>query len=329
MLGFSVYFEDDIDIEKEIKANKNFDLVFTSLHYPLTDKAYDQFLKLYEICCKYDIKVCVDINNKTLMKYPALADMDIILRLDFGFSYNQIARLSSKRNLALNASTLNMNCLYNLKAAKTRMGNIIAIHNFYPLEYSGLSYEYFNKQNELIKSFGLKLGAFISGNGKLRGPVYKGLPTLENDRYKNPYLNFIKFKRFYELDLILLAEDVVDKDKEYICKFAKNETISLPAYISDDYKNIKSIKVRPDISEYLIRNEREKKSILPQNPRFIKRGDLVILNNLSGRYSGEIEIIKKDLAISMQRNVIGRVDEQYLDLIDYIQGGDIIEFDRR
>lgn len=255
--------------------------------------------------------------------------MDIILRLDFGFSYNQIARLSSKRNLALNASTLNMNYLYNLKAAKTRMGNIIAIHNFYPLEYSGLSYEYFNKQNELIKSFGLKLGAFIPGNGKLRGPVYKGLPTLENDRYKNPYLNFIKFKRLYELDLILLAEDVVDKDKEYICKFAKNETISLPSYINDDYKSIKSIKVRPDISEYLIRNEREKKSILPQNPRFIKRGDLVILNNLSGRYSGEIEIIKKDLAISMQRNVIGRVDEQYLDLIDYIQGGDIIEFDRR
>lgn len=60
----------------------------------------------------------------------------------------------------------------------------------------------------------------------------------------------------------------------------------------------------------------------------IKRGDIVILNDLSGRYAGEIEIIKKDLDVSRERNVIGRIDKNYENIIFYIKGGDEIEFYR-
>ena len=86
MLGFSIYFEKDIDIEKEIEKNKDFDLVFTSLHYPTSDESYRQFLELYNLCKDYSIRVCVDINNETLNNHPELIDMDLILRLDFGFN---------------------------------------------------------------------------------------------------------------------------------------------------------------------------------------------------------------------------------------------------
>ena len=67
----------------------------------------------------------------------------------------------------------------------------------------------------------------------------------------------------------------------------------------------------------------------PTNPTEIRRGDVVILNNLSGRYAGEIEIVKKDIGANKQRNVMGRVDKDYEEILDYIKGGDIIEFDRR
>ncbi|WP_296140713.1 MupG family TIM beta-alpha barrel fold protein [uncultured Anaerococcus sp.] len=329
MLGFSIYFEKDIDIEKEIEKNKDFDLVFTSLHYPTSDESYRQFLELYNLCKDYSIRVCVDINNETLNNHPELIDMDLILRLDFGFTYEEISKLSHKKSLAINASTVNNDFLSKLKLANTKMDNIIAIHNFYPLEYSGLSEEYFIKQNSLIKSYGLNLGGFIPGNGNLRGPVYKGLPTLENDRYKNPYSTFIKFERKYKLDLILLSEDVKTLDKEYISKFKNEKIVTLPVLFLEDSKYIEKIKVRADISDYLIRNEREKRDVDPQNPTFIKRGDIVMLNNLSGRYRGEIEIIKKDLGVSPERNVIGRVKDDYLEIVDYIKGGDLVEFDRR
>lgn len=329
MIGFSLYFEEKIDFKKIIHNNKDFDLVFTSLHYPASDESYKEFLKLYELCSANNIRICVDINNETLKTYPKLLEMGLILRLDFGFSLEEIAKLSKKTDLAINASTVTLNFLNELKKSNVNLEKITAIHNYYPLEYSGLAEDFFVSQNKMIKDFGMKVGAFVPGNGQLRGPVYKGLPTLEEDRYKNSYQVFVKLQRKFDLDLILLAEDTLNTDKEFIIKFAKQNILTLPATFKDEYKNLDGIKVRPDISDYLIRNEREKKEITPSNPQIIKRGDVVTLNDLSGRYAGEIEIIKKDLDISQERNIIGRIDKNYENIIDYIRGGDKIEFYRR
>lgn len=329
MIGFSLYFEEKNDFKKIIDTNKDFDLVFTSLHYPASDESYKEFLKLYELCSANNIRICVDINNETLKTYPDLLEMGLILRLDFGFSFEEIAKFSKKTDLAINASTVTLSFLKELKKSNINLEKITAIHNYYPLEYSGLAENFFVSQNKMIKDFGMKVGAFLPGNGQLRGPVYKGLPTLEEDRYKNPYQVFVKLQRKFDLDLILLAEDTLNADKEFIIKFAKQNILTIPATFKDEYKNLDGIKVRPDISDYLIRNERDKKEITPSNPQMIKRGDVVILNDLSGRYAGEIEIIKKDLNISQERNIIGRIDKNYENIIDYIRGGDKIEFYRR
>ncbi|WP_394010618.1 MupG family TIM beta-alpha barrel fold protein [Anaerococcus cruorum] len=329
MIGFSLYFEEKNDFKKIIDTNKDFDLIFTSLHYPASDESYKEFLKLYELCSANNIRICVDINNETLKTYPDLLEMGLILRLDFGFSFEEIAKFSKKTDLAINASTVTLSFLKELKKSNINLEKITAIHNYYPLEYSGLAENFFVSQNKMIKDFGMKVGAFLPGNGQLRGPVYKGLPTLEEDRYKNPYQVFVKLQRKFDLDLILLAEDTLNADKEFIIKFAKQNILTIPATFKDEYKNLDGIKVRPDISDYLIRNERDKKEVIPSNPQMIKRGDVVILNDLSGRYAGEIEIIKKDLNISQERNIIGRIDENYENIIDYIRGGDKIEFYRR
>lgn len=329
MLGFSIYLKENTDLKKEVEKNKDLDLVFTSLNYQASEENFEEFLKLYELCKVNNIEICVDINDRILKDHPQLVDMSLTLRLDFGFSSKQISELSKNTNLAINASTVDKNFLQSLENYNTRMDKIFAIHNFYPLEYSGLSEIYFIEQNELIRSFGIKIGAFIAGNDRLRGPVFNGLPSLEDDRYKNPYLSFIKLERKYELDMIFIAETILDRDMSYIKRFSNNGVITLPVYLNDDYKDLEAIKVRPDISEYIIRNERIKMDVNPTNPTEIRRGDVVILNNLSGRYAGEIEIVKKDIGSNKQRNVIGRVDKDYEEILDYIKGGDIIEFDRR
>ena len=327
MLGYSLYFEKESDFEKQIEMFKGFDLLFTSLHYPASDETYDKFLDLLDVA--KDIKICVDINNQTLKDHPDLLDMDLIIRLDFGFNPREIASLSKKSQIAINASTVNYKFLEDLARAGANMANMIAIHNYYPLVFSGLSQEYFLSQNELINSFGIRVASFIQGNTKLRGPVFEGIPTLEDDRYINPYLTLVKHKRKYKMDEIILAEDVDHYSKNYIVKFINDGIISLPIIWENDYEHLSKIKVRNDISDYIIRNEREKKDVSPDQPRQIKRGDLVILNNLSGRYAGEIEIVRKDLGMCEDRNLIGRVDESYIGILDLIKGGDIVEFDRR
>ena len=327
MLGFSLYFENETDFEKQIEKFKGFDLLFTSLHYPASDETYDKFLTLLDVA--KDIKICVDINNQTLKDHPDLLDKNLIIRLDFGFSPREIASLSKECQIAINASTVNYKFLEDLAKAGANMANMIAIHNYYPLVFSGLSQEYFLSQNELINSFGIRIAAFVQGNTNLRGPVFRGLPTLEEDRNQDPYLSLVKLKRKYKVDDLILAEDVDEYSKNYILKFINDGIISLPIIWENDYEYLSKIKVRNDISDYIIRNEREKKDVSPDKPRPIKRGDLVVLNNLSGRYGGEIEIVKKDLGLCDDRNLIGRVDEAYIDILDLIEGGDIVDFDRR
>lgn len=327
MLGFSLYFENDTDFEEQIEKFKGFDLLFTSLHYPASDETYDKFLTLLDVA--KDINICVDINNQTLKDHPDLLDMDLIIRLDFGFSPKEISDLSNKSQIAINASTVNYKFLEDLAKAGANMANMIAIHNYYPLVFSGLSQEYFLRQNELINSFGIRVASFIQGNTKLRGPVFEGLPTLEDDRYINPYLALVKQKRKYKMDEIILAEDVDEYSKNCIVKFINDRVISLPIILEKNNEQISKIKVRNDISDYIIRNERKKKDVSPDQPRQIKRGDLVIMNNLSGRYAGEIEIVRKDLGLCEDRNFIGRIDKSYIGILDLIKGGDIIEFDRR
>lgn len=327
MLGYSLYFEKESDFEKQIEKFNGFDLLFTSLHYSASDQTYERFLDLKSRA--KNLEICVDINNQTLKDHPDLLDMDLIIRLDFGFNLREIASLSKKSQIAINASTVNYKFLEDLARAGANMANMIAIHNYYPLVFSGLSQEYFLNQNELINSFGIRVASFIQGNTELRGPVFEGLPTLEDDRYINPYLTLVKHKRKYKMDEIILAEDVDNYSKNCIVKFINDGIISLPIIWENDYDYLSKIKVRNDISDYIIRNEREKKDVSPDQPRQIKRGYLVILNNLSGRYAGEIEIVRKDLGICEDRNLIGRVDESYIGILDLIKGGDIVEFDRR
>ena len=329
MLGFSIYFEDNVDIKKEVDNYKGFDLAFTSLHYPSDGRTYDKFLKLVRLCKNNGIDICVDINNRTLENHPDLVDMGLILRLDFGFTPDQISSLSYSSRLAINASTVSKEFLAGIKEAGTNMDKILGIHNYYPLEYSGLGESYFLGQNQLLKSYGIRLTAFIPGNRKLRGPVYRGLPTLEKDRYQNPYQSFLAMNRTYDLDSLIIAEDIKEIDRDYIIKFIKEKIVSLPVSLIDRYADLGKIRVRNDISDYIVRNERQKSLVKADNPREIRRGDIVILNENAGRYSGEIEIIKKDLGIDEQRNVIGRVEPAYEHIIDYIKGGDIIDFDRR
>ena len=81
---------------------------------------------------------------------------------------------------------------------------VLAIHNFYPRKDTGLDREFFNERNKILKENNIKIAAFITGDELLRGPVYEGLPTLEDCRNKLPYIQYLSIRK--EVDLVVVGE---------------------------------------------------------------------------------------------------------------------------
>lgn len=329
MIGFSLYFDRDFDLENELSKYEGFDILFTSIHYPEGSETFEKFLDLCEKSLDKDFNICVDLNKDVLSKNPKLLEMDLILRLDYGFNPKEIAELSKNNRISINASTIDRKILEEILAFGANKDNILAIHNYYPLEFSGLGEDYLKRRNDLFKSLGIETIAFVAGNENLRGPIKKSLPTLESQRLKNPYLSFVELRRKYDMDSIIIAEGVDERCLSYIRDFDKDNKLSLKVKMNDEFNHIKGFRQRMDLSEFVLRNEREYRKVNASNCFNAKRGDILILNEKSGRYSGEIEICKRDLGFVADRNLIGKVDKEHIELIDYIKGGDELVFYRR
>ena len=329
MLGFSLYLnQNKEEIIKKLEEFKNYDFLFTSMHYPLKDENMDKLLWLLDRLKNSKTKVCVDLNGEVLKKFPKLLDLNIIIRLDFGFNNELIAKLSKKNKLAINASTIDYNNLMDLKEKNSNFSNISAWHNYYPLSYSGLGSDEFIKKNQMLKAFGIDIFAFFQGDNDFRGPMFESLPTLEEDRWENSYYSYLKLKRKYKIKNLLLSEGISQKNKKYIEDYEKNKLINLDVFLEDDYKDLKNFEVREDISDFLIRNKRSYKLIEKIDNREIKKGDLVILNKNAKRYSGELEIIRKDIGKDKMRNIIGYIDKSQLGILDLIKGSDKLVINR-
>lgn len=329
MIGFSLYFDRDFDLENELSKYEGFDILFTSIHYPEGSETFEKFLDLCEKSLDKDFNICVDLNKDVLSKNPKLLEMDLILRLDYGFNPKEIAELSKNNRISINASTIDRKILEEILAFGANKDNILAIHNYYPLEFSGLGEDYLKRRNDLFKSLGIETIAFVAGNENLRGPIKKSLPTLESQRLKNPYLSFVELRRKYDMDSIIIAEGVDERCLSYIRDFDKDNKLSLKVKMNDEFNHIKGFRQRMDLSEFVLRNEREYRKVEASTSFYAKRGDILILNEKAGRYSGEIEICKRDLGFVADRNLIGKVDKEHIELIDYIKGGDELVFYRR
>ena len=65
MLGFSLYLnQNKEEIIKKLEEFKNYDFLFTSMHYPLEDENMDKLLWLLDMLKNSKTKVCVDLNGE-------------------------------------------------------------------------------------------------------------------------------------------------------------------------------------------------------------------------------------------------------------------------
>jgi hypothetical protein len=346
MRGISIYLSDSISRHEEYMAkmkSAGFTSIFTSLQISEENPhLYVKRLKeLGKLAKKYEMELMADISPKSLQhigftweSIDQLTSWGLTgLRIDYGISEEIIVELSRKMKIALNASTLTKEGMRRLKSLGLCSENIEAWHNYYPRPETGLDRNDFSQQNDWLKKEGILVVAFIPGDEEKRGPLYSGLPTLEDHRHSSPFSAYLDLKVNENVDKILIGDiRISEKSLEQFSAFDQN-VILLRAkpFVQNDIlqKNISSVQTnRIDAARDVIRSQESRgyglvnKPLLePINTITRKKGSITVDNRLYGRYQGEIQIVKRDLPADEKVNVIGKIIDKDLPLLPFIKGG--------
>lgn len=341
-LGYCIYvstFDKQKDFLKGLKHKSCY--IFTSLH--IGEERNEQYKVQVEQMMvwlnRQGFKVIADVSKRTLAFFGEKDMISLarrlgisILRLDYGFSDEETLRLANYFPIAFNASTTSMDLVRQIKGISP---HVFAIHNYYPRAYTGLSRRQFEKMNEQLEKEGIEVMAFIPNERKSRGPIYEGLPTLEHERHYPSAVSYLEMKLGLGMKYILLSDLGLEPlDEQLITDYEETKVMSIPCKIEEKFEYLYNqiFTIRIDSSEYAYR--------LVESREFATAGSIVVpfnciersigcitCDNLQyGRYSGEIQIIRKQLPQDDRVNVIGEIDEQYLDLTKFIKNGCQIKF---
>ncbi|MGX7420059.1 DUF871 domain-containing protein [Carnobacterium gallinarum] len=339
MFGISVFLGEDLNEETEqfiCQMNENgFKGIFSSLHIPEDDTSrYRQRLEvLGNLANKLKMELMVDISGEALHKIglsfdrPAelLATGITGLRMDYAIENQVMAELSQHLKVALNASTITDKDVSELKMHQANFQNMEAWHNYYPRPETGLAKEIVTQKNQWLKELGFRVMAFVPGNQKLRGPLFKGLPTLEKHRNGHPLAAAIELVRECAVEDIYLGDPQIDaRTMKQFKDYLTEETILLHAEPVQESSYFSLIlgthENRFDPARDAVRSAdarfREPTEIIPAGALPRTKGSITIDNQKYGRYMGEIQLPLVDLPRDEKVNVVGQVIAEDLPLIN-------------
>lgn len=326
MFARSIYIS---QFDDNFKVDENCSTYFTSFH--IAEEFNDEFktkaINILKLLKQNNKIVIVDISPRGLTNLgyedikTFIKDFDIdYIRLDYGFSDEETIEISNYCNIAINAST------FDLPLVKQLKNKVIAIHNFYPREDTGLDREFFNLKNKQLKENNIEVAAFITGDELLRGPLYKGLPTLEDCRNKVPYIQYLSIVD--DVDLVIVSDMGLSDYQNILISLTDNDSIiRVPVVLDNEYSYLydQIFTNRSDSPNWLIRIIESRqyatagKIIEPDNCINRNKGYITIDNKNYLRYSGEIQIMKKDFDKDDRVNVIGKIKDEYIEVLDYIK----------
>ena len=175
--------------------------------------------------------------------------------------------------------------------------------------------------------------AFVPGDGKLRGPLFEGLPTLEDHRGISPMAAYLDLVQHGYVEKVLVGD--LTLSEETLEQFAAYQegVVLLRALAESEEKAwiepLASIQTnRQDAARDCIRSRESREyGLIGTRPvpvfNTIERlpGSITIDNERYGRYQGEVQITKRHLSQDEKVNVIGRVIQEDIPLLQYVTGG--------
>ncbi|MGG5369721.1 DUF871 domain-containing protein [Enterococcus sp. AZ196] len=340
MFGFSIFLNEGLTNETkkyiEEMAQNGFSGIFTSLHIPEDDAAQyrKRLTDLGSVAKEHHLELMVDISGEALERAgfsfdraDELIEIGVTgLRMDYHISNNQIARLSQKMPIALNASTITDGDIKELQEGQANFKHLEAWHNYYPRPETAIDKNWYRQKNQWLKSYGFTIQGFVPGDDKLRGPLFNGLPTLEEHRGMHPLAAALDLLE--DTDKVYIGDSGLSKEVlKQFSLYLKEEKIKLNVkeldkqveYVLGDHIN------RQDEARDVIRSAEARFKDIPNiEPLPVRKRDLgaVTIDNKNYlRYMGEIQVVKQCLPADEKVNVVGQVIEKDQALIKHIKAG--------
>ncbi|MED3123942.1 DUF871 domain-containing protein [Bacillus wiedmannii] len=348
MIGVSIYLSKERVKKQEewlkVAKENGFSSIFTSLHIPEDDPGtYKELIQILgKQALENEMELMVDVSPQSLhhlgMTYEnveELVDWGITgLRMDYGITPKEIARVSHKMKVALNASTITDSFWKELIIENIKVENVEAWHNFYPRPETGLAKSFLQKQNEYLHEWGIKTMAFIPGDDEKRGPLYEGLPTLEKHRNMRPLKAYLELVQDCGVDKVLIGDISGSVESVQEIASASRGIIQLryKSFICDKealkvVERVHTNRLDParDVIRSVESREGNKVILKPMHTIARKKGSITIDNELYGRYAGEMQVATYDLPKDEKVNVVGMVVEEDLSLLPYVGAGKMFQ----
>ena len=325
-----------------------FTRLFTSLHIPeaKAETLIEEFHALVTEAVGLGFLITADISPSAVTLLQAsLDDLEPLrrlglqaLRLDFGFSPVQIARLSRESGLAieLNASTVSEPLLQAIMEAGADPTKLQACHNYYPRPETGLSYGVFAERSRIFRNYNIPVLAFIPSLQNPRGPIFAGLPTLEQHRLWNPLQAAKHLAASGLVDGILFGDPLADSVELAGVGQVEASCLEILIETRPDLTEIeRGILFAPhtnrlDPGEKVVRSQEARGlcggDILSRAPEPRLRGSITLDNSQYLRYMGELQVVRAPLPADPRVNVVAKVVAEEEFLLDWMTPGRAFHF---
>ena len=349
-LGISIYperstFEKD-KAYLDLAHKYGYKRVFTSLLQINDDKekVLSEFKEVVDYANSLGMEVMVDINpalfEQLEISYDDLSFFHKMgaygVRLDIGFTGAEEAKMTRNPfgiKIEINMSS-GTNYVDNIMSYSPNTDNLLGSHNFYPHRYSGLGYDHFVFCSEKFRKYNLNTMAFVNSQSAEFGPwpTQDGLCTLEDHR------DLEVATQVKHLILTGLIDDIsignAYASEEELKEMAEAFNADYPTLKVDTEEGITENEriclfdnlhsYRGDHSEYILRSTMtrvyyKEKDFPPHNTRDMHHGDVLIDNDGYGQYKGETQIALKDMKNDGRVNVVGRISDDELFLLDFLK----------
>ncbi len=310
-------------------------------------------MKICEYAKQNGLQVSLDVSiNQILQKSPidaknllrSLAKHGVFaIRVDDGIDGKAeefVLTSNDELFVELNASTNTVTLDYLLKKVSMHKKRIVASHNFYPQENTGLTENFLLKATKNYTQHGIEnIGAFITLNDKDNvKSVWKEsniTPTLESHRKLPLVTQFQHFLLLNDIKRVIISNQFASITEFAMLEKLKKENlvlfVELETNISPLAKKIilnDPHCVRGDMAVGFIRSTQNrivlKNAAIPANNAlstgYYSVGDVLLINENFGRYKGELQIVlQPNIKRTARKNIIARVIQSNLFLLKLAQ----------
>ena len=350
-LGVSIYPEkstvEEIKNYLEETSRLGFSRVFScllSVNKP-AEEIKKEFTEINTFAHELGFEVIVDVSPRVFgelnISYKDLSFFKEIgadgIRLDAGFSGLEESIMTyNPENLIIEINmSNNVHTIDTIMDYRPNKYKLYGCHNFYPHRYSGLNLDFYKECTKRFNKYGLKTATFVTSHDKGAfgpWPTTEGLPTLELHR-ELPLDVQIKHHIAMELvDDILISNCYPTKEELSRIEGLDLDVVTFDVELVEGIPEIEKKIVleefhfnRGDQNDYFIRSTQSRVKYKGHRfevfnaPNQIKRGDILIESSEYGHYAGELLIAKTDMKNTGKSNVVGKISENEIFLIDYIK----------